>query len=118
MLPLGGLHSKHAVQRGIWVPTQHFLWDQGTPLKTLIDLAGRRTFRMLAVRHFFFHSFFFFLTSCFLQLFLCAYVLDKHQTVYNTCGRNERIYEEICIQIYIRIRICDSLIIGKFVSQL
>jgi hypothetical protein len=27
--------------------------------------------------------------------------LDKHQTVYNTCGRNERIYEQICIQIYI-----------------
>jgi hypothetical protein len=23
MLPLGGLHGKHAVQCGIWVPTQH-----------------------------------------------------------------------------------------------
>jgi hypothetical protein len=23
MLPMGGLHVKHAVQRGIWVPTQH-----------------------------------------------------------------------------------------------
>jgi hypothetical protein len=23
-LIFGGLHEKHAVQRGIWVPTQHF----------------------------------------------------------------------------------------------
>jgi hypothetical protein len=29
MLPLGGRHVKHAVQHGIWVPTQHLLWDQG-----------------------------------------------------------------------------------------
>jgi hypothetical protein len=29
MSPLGGLHAKHAVQRGIWVPTQHLLWDHG-----------------------------------------------------------------------------------------
>jgi hypothetical protein len=42
----GRLHEKHAVQRGIWVPTQHLLWDQGQPRKTLIELAGRRTFRM------------------------------------------------------------------------
>jgi hypothetical protein len=28
MLPLGELHVKHAEQRGIWVPTQHLLWDQ------------------------------------------------------------------------------------------
>jgi hypothetical protein len=27
MLTLGGLHERHAVQRGIWVPTQNFLWD-------------------------------------------------------------------------------------------
>jgi hypothetical protein len=40
------LHEKHAVQRGIWVPTQHSLWDLGKPRKTLIELAGRRTFRM------------------------------------------------------------------------
>jgi hypothetical protein len=33
-LPLGGLHVKHAVQRGIWVPTQHLLWDRGKPRKT------------------------------------------------------------------------------------
>jgi hypothetical protein len=46
MLPLGGLHGKYAVQRGIWVPTQHLLWNQGKPLKTLIELADRRTFRM------------------------------------------------------------------------
>jgi hypothetical protein len=59
----GGVHSgetvkhvKHEVQCGIWVPTQHLLWDQGKPRKTLIELAGRRTFRMQtdfypAVRH-------------------------------------------------------------------
>jgi hypothetical protein len=46
MLPLGGLHGKHAVQRGIWVPTQHLIWNQGKPRKTLIELAGRSTFRM------------------------------------------------------------------------
>jgi hypothetical protein len=28
-LIFGGLHEKHAVQRGIWVPTQHSPWDQG-----------------------------------------------------------------------------------------
>jgi hypothetical protein len=28
---------KHAVQRGILVPTQHLLWDQGKPRKTLIE---------------------------------------------------------------------------------
>jgi hypothetical protein len=44
--PLGRLHVKHAVQLGIWVPTQHLLWDQGKPWKTLIELSGRRTFRM------------------------------------------------------------------------
>jgi hypothetical protein len=45
-LPLGGLHVKHTEQPGIWVPTQRLLWDQGKPRKTLIELAGRRTFRM------------------------------------------------------------------------
>jgi hypothetical protein len=45
-LIFGGLHEKYAVQRGIWVPTQHSLWEQGKPRKTLIEMAGRRTFRM------------------------------------------------------------------------
>jgi hypothetical protein len=39
-LIFGGLHEKHAVQRGIWVTTQHLLWDQGKPRKTLIELAA------------------------------------------------------------------------------
>jgi hypothetical protein len=43
LLPLGGLHVKYAVQRGIWVPTQHLVWDQGKPRKTFIELAGRGT---------------------------------------------------------------------------
>jgi hypothetical protein len=46
MLPLGGLHVKHAVQRGIWVLTQHLLWDHGKPWKNFIELAGRRAFQM------------------------------------------------------------------------
>jgi hypothetical protein len=25
---------RHTEQRGIWVPTQHLLWDQGKPRKT------------------------------------------------------------------------------------
>jgi hypothetical protein len=37
---------KHTEQREIWVPTQHLLWDQGKPRKTLIELVGRRTFWM------------------------------------------------------------------------
>jgi hypothetical protein len=41
MLPLGGLHVNHAVQRGTWAPTQHLLWDQGKPRQVLIDFAGR-----------------------------------------------------------------------------
>jgi hypothetical protein len=45
-LRLGGQHVRHAEQRGIWVPTQHLLWDQEKPRKNLIDLAGRRTFRV------------------------------------------------------------------------
>jgi hypothetical protein len=32
---------KHAVQREIWIPTQHLLCDQGKPRKILIELAGR-----------------------------------------------------------------------------
>jgi hypothetical protein len=46
MFLLGGLHVKHAVQRGIWVTTQHLLGDQGKQRKILMELAGRRTFRM------------------------------------------------------------------------
>jgi hypothetical protein len=41
---------------------------------------------------FFFFPFLSFFNKFFLQLLLCAYDLDKHQTVYNTCGRNKRIY--------------------------
>jgi hypothetical protein len=38
-LTLGGLHVKHAVHRGIWVPTQYLLWNGGKPRKPLIELA-------------------------------------------------------------------------------
>jgi hypothetical protein len=46
VLTLGGLDEKYAMQRGIWLPTQNFINDRGKPRKTLIELAGRRTFRM------------------------------------------------------------------------
>jgi hypothetical protein len=46
MLLLGGLHVKHALQRGIWAPTQHLLWDKEKLRKTLIELVGRKTFQM------------------------------------------------------------------------
>jgi hypothetical protein len=46
MLTLGGLHERHDVQRGICVPTQHLLWDREKTRKTLIELAGRMSFRM------------------------------------------------------------------------
>jgi hypothetical protein len=42
----GGLHEKHAVQRGIWVPTEQTLWDQGKPRKTLIELASLNSNRL------------------------------------------------------------------------
>jgi hypothetical protein len=41
-LIFGGLHEKHAVQRGIWVPTQHSLWDQGKPWKPMIEFWKER----------------------------------------------------------------------------
>jgi hypothetical protein len=51
-LIFGGLHEKHAVQRGILVPTQHSLWHQGKPRKPLIEFAGRRTFpHILGLRY-------------------------------------------------------------------
>jgi hypothetical protein len=46
MLPLEGLHVKQAVNRGIWVRTQHLLSDREKSRRTLIYLAGRRTFRL------------------------------------------------------------------------
>jgi hypothetical protein len=38
ILPMGGLHVKHTVQRGILVPIQHLLYDRGNPWKTLKEL--------------------------------------------------------------------------------
>jgi hypothetical protein len=55
-LIFGGLQEKHVVQRGIWVPTQHSLWDQGKPRKTLIELGesartSLKTSLPLTLRH-------------------------------------------------------------------
>jgi hypothetical protein len=53
----------------------------------------------------FFFSFFFVsfenIYMLFSQTFLCAYNLDKHQTVYTTYGSNELVYAQICLQIHI-----------------
>ena len=45
-LVLAGLYDKHAAQSGCWVATQFFCIACGKRGKTLIQLAGRRTFRM------------------------------------------------------------------------
>jgi hypothetical protein len=49
---------------------------------------------------------------------LCPYDLDKHQTMNNTCGRNKRIYEQICMQIYISVSVILwlSLNLGVYCS--
>jgi hypothetical protein len=112
MLPLGGLHVKLALERGIMVQTQHLLWDQGKQRKTLIEFAGRMTFRMqltssgqCGIKYASPNispslcSFFYFNFKLFLQTFLSVYNLDKHQTVYNTYGRNERIFAQIYISV-------------------
>jgi hypothetical protein len=54
----------------------------------------------------------------FLQLFVCAYDLDKHRTVHNTYGRNNRIYEQTRIQTYTYLYLCFSSIIVTFGSLL
>jgi hypothetical protein len=51
MLPVGGLHGKHAVQRGIWVQTQHLLWDQGKSRKTLIELTSHKITHHAQTKH-------------------------------------------------------------------
>jgi hypothetical protein len=53
-----------------------------------------------------------------LQLFVCAYDLDKHQTVENTYGRNKGICEQTGIQTYIYPYPCFSSIIVTFGSLL
>jgi hypothetical protein len=35
-IKLGGLHVERSVQRGIWVPTQHLLYNRGKLQKSLI----------------------------------------------------------------------------------
>jgi len=41
----GGLHEKHVVET--WEPSQHSLVDTGKLRKTCVEVAGRRTFRIL-----------------------------------------------------------------------
>ena len=41
----GGLHERHVV--GTWKPSQHSLIDTGKARKACVEVAGRRTFRIL-----------------------------------------------------------------------
>jgi hypothetical protein len=86
MLPLRGLHVNHAVQRGIWVPTQHFLWDEGKPWSNW-PVAGPSGCKLISSQQ----SDIKYVSLCavtllkniyklFLQIFFCAFNLDKHQT--------------------------------------
>jgi len=43
----GGLHEKHVVATWTWEPSEHLLIDTGKPRKTCVEVAGRRTFRIL-----------------------------------------------------------------------
>jgi hypothetical protein len=44
----GGLHEKHVVATwNLWKPSQHLLLDTAKPRKTCVEVAGRRTFRIL-----------------------------------------------------------------------
>jgi hypothetical protein len=43
---------RHAVQRGIWVPTQHLLYERGKQRKTLIELACASFGIRLSYNHF------------------------------------------------------------------
>jgi len=45
---LGGLHEKCSGNLESWEPSQHLLLDTGKPRKTCVEVAGRRTFRILA----------------------------------------------------------------------
>ena len=44
-----GLHEKHVVSGNLecWEPSEHLLIDTGKPRKTCVEVAGRRTFRVL-----------------------------------------------------------------------
>jgi hypothetical protein len=129
MLPLGKLHVKNAVQGETWVPTQDLLWDQGKRGKTLIELAGRRTFpckltysqqsdikyashdicpylSVVLLKNFY---------KLFLKIFVSACNLDKHQIVYNTCGRGVHI--RVCTNMRANIHISVIVILWLSVNM-
>jgi hypothetical protein len=89
------------MQRGIWVPTQNLLWDK-------LDRVGRSQYfpdanwllasslelntRALTLVPICAVPIFY---KLFLQIFLCVYNLDKHQTVNNICKRNKRVFSHV-----------------------
>jgi hypothetical protein len=50
------------------------------------------------------------------KTFISVSNLDKHQTVYNTCGGNECIFAQICLQIYIYLY--PRFFVGNFWNPL
>jgi hypothetical protein len=88
-----------------WAPTQHLLWDQRKPRKTLIELAGPDANWLLASSQAL-------VPVCaaallwrnvynfFLQKSLCANNLDEQHTVYNTWEHNAYLHA-LSIHIFI-----------------
>jgi hypothetical protein len=87
VLPMGGLHVKHAVQRGIWVPTKHLLWDHEKPWLSW-PVAGPSGCKLTYSQQSgikYASSFFFLSLKTFISCFyknVIAYNLNKHQTMY------------------------------------
>jgi hypothetical protein len=109
MLPLGGLRVKHEVQRGISVPAQHLLWDQGQPRKASNELLllYSRMFTYLFYR-------FCYVDILWISTKLCKTPVKRMHVYMNTYG-----YIRILIYLfYLFIDICNTLSSGKFKSLL
>jgi hypothetical protein len=101
VLPLGGLRVKHAVQRGIWVPTQHVLWDQGKPWSSW-PVAGPSGCKPTSSQHPALNTWALTLIPIFASFFLFLSFLWNH----------------LQVAFIITINNFDSLIAGKFGSSL
>ena len=49
------LHEKRSGNLECWEPSQHLLIDTGKPRKTCVEVAGRRTFRILSLTLYYRH---------------------------------------------------------------
>jgi hypothetical protein len=125
MLPLGGLHVKHAVQCGIWVATQHFLWDQGKPWSSW-PIAGPSRCKLTSCQQsdikytspninpylccFFFFCFKTFISCFYKHFYLYIIWISTKPCTTSTEGMN--------VYLHKYTYICDSLIIGNFGNPL